>query len=90
MKRNQNRTPERQLAAQSALMELYRRHGVPLTTALISSAFGCNFENDIQPAPIVELIGQLLDITASQGESLKTVALADTMVWATPTPVRAC
>lgn len=88
LKRNQNRTPEEQLAAQPDLIRLYQAHGAPITTGFVTAAFGCNFEGDVDPAYVVELVGTMRAIAADQGEDLKIVGLGDTMAWATPEKIK--
>lgn len=88
LKRNQNRTPDQQLAAQPELIRMYRDHAIPVRTGFVTAAFGCNFAGDVAPARVVELVGQLLDIAAAEGETLEIVGLGDTMAWATPERIR--
>ena len=84
LRRNQNRTPKEQLAAQHALARMYTQHGAEIERGSIMAAFGCNFEGDVPVARVIELTQQLLDIAAENGVMLKYVLLADTMAWATP------
>lgn len=88
LKRNQNRTPEQQVAAQHEIIALYQRHGVPVERGGIMAAFGCNFEGDIPASRIVGLVQQHIDIAAEHGVTLDYILLADTMGWATPGSVR--
>ncbi|KPL68334.1 hydroxymethylglutaryl-CoA lyase [Erythrobacter sp. SG61-1L] len=88
LKRNQNRTPDQQLAAQPELIRMYRDHGIPVRTGFVTAAFGCNFAGDVAPERVVELVGQLLAIAAAEGEALEIVGLGDTMAWATPERIR--
>lgn len=86
--RNQNRTPEQQLAAQPDLIRLYKANGVPVSTGFVTAAFGCNFEGDVEASYVVQLVGEMRRIAADQGEDLKTIGLGDTMAWATPERVK--
>jgi hydroxymethylglutaryl-CoA lyase len=88
LKRNQNRTPEEQLAAQRRIAALYEEKGVTIERGGVMAAFGCNYEGDIPIARVVELAGQILDIAAEHGASLQRLMLADTMAWATPESVK--
>jgi hydroxymethylglutaryl-CoA lyase len=88
LQRNQNRTPQQQLAAQHELIAMYQADGVPIKRAFISSAFGCNFEGDIPVARVVDLVGQVLAIAREHGENPGRVGLGDTMGWATPESIR--
>jgi hydroxymethylglutaryl-CoA lyase len=86
--RNQNRTPQAQLQAQHNLVEMYKAHGVEVERGSLMAAFGCNFEGDIPVERVVGLVGQILDVAAEHGVTLKYVTLADTMAWATPASIK--
>lgn len=88
LKRNQNREPNRQLAAQHDLIKMYQARNIPVKRAFITAAFGCNFEGDIPIERVVSLVGQILDIAAEHGESVERLGLGDTMAWATPLAVK--
>src|SRR5205085_6908188 len=47
LKRNQNRTPEEQMAVQRRLIELYKRNRAEVERGGIMAAFGRNFEGAI-------------------------------------------
>ena len=87
LQKNQNRTPEEQVAAQPRLIEMYQAAKVPVRRGFVTAAFGCNFEGDIPVERVVELTGQLIDLAESHGETLGHVGLGDTMAWATPARV---
>jgi hydroxymethylglutaryl-CoA lyase len=86
--RNQNRTPEQQLAGQHRIIEMYKAQGVPVERGGIMAAFGCNFAGDIPAEHVAALVGQLFDIAAEHDVSLKMVSLSDTMAWATPISIK--
>ena len=88
LKRNQNRTPEQQVAAQPELIKSYQHAGVPVRTGFITAAFGCNFEGDVDAAYVVELVGQMRAIARDNGEDLELIGLGDTMAWANPEKIR--
>ena len=53
LKRNQNRNPQEQLAAQRAIVRTYKRRGIAGSqehAATSCAAFGCNFEERYSPA----------------------------------------
>lgn len=82
--KNQNRTPDQQLAAQPDLIRMYQDHGIPVRTGFVTAAFGCNFEGDIPAERVVALVGEMLALAEAQGEKLEVMGLGDTMAWATP------
>lgn len=84
LKKNQNRRPDQQLAAQPELIRMYREHAIPVRTGFVTAAFGCNFEGDVPAGKVVAIVGQLLAIAEAEGEKLELVGLGDTMAWATP------
>jgi hydroxymethylglutaryl-CoA lyase len=86
--RNQNRTAAQQLAAQHAIVELYKANGVDVERGSVMAAFGCNFEGDVPVERVVALVGQILDIAKEHGVTLTYVTLADTMAWATPLAIK--
>jgi hydroxymethylglutaryl-CoA lyase len=71
LKRNQNRDPQQQLAAQPELVKMYQAHGIPVRTGFVTAAFGCNFEGDVAPAKIVALVNEMRAIARDQGEDLR-------------------
>ena len=88
LKRNQNRTLAENRAAQMESVALYKSKGVPVEKVSLMAAFGCNFEGDIAPARVLDILAQALDIAAAHGCRIKVVSLADTMAWATPALIR--
>jgi hydroxymethylglutaryl-CoA lyase len=88
LKRNQNRTLEQQSAAQHESIALYKKHGLPVHSAGISAAFGCNFEGDVPVSRIMALAGEIFDIAAQHDLKIKHFSLMDTMAWGTPERVK--
>lgn len=88
LKRNQNRDPQQQRAAQPDLIRMYQAHGIPVRTGFVTAAFGCNFEGDVAPAKVVALVAEMRAIARDMGEDLSLIGLGDTMAWATPERIR--
>ena len=88
LKRNQNKTPQEQLAAQHAIVRKYKQNGIEVERGGIMAAFGCNFEGDIPVERVIALVRQLLDVAAQNDVSLRYILLADTMAWATPQSIK--
>ena len=88
LKRNQNRTFAEQLAGQHESIERYKRHGVPVQSAGISAAFGCNFEGDVSVERIMSMAESIFDLAAEHNVHVKHFALMDTMAWATPDRIK--
>jgi hydroxymethylglutaryl-CoA lyase len=88
LKRNQNRTAAQDLEAERSIARMYKANGVPVERTSIRAAFGCNYQGDVPTAHVVRLIGNLIDVAAEEGFTIKLVSLADTMAWATPASVK--
>jgi hydroxymethylglutaryl-CoA lyase len=88
LKRNQNRTPAEQLAAQERIAGVYKANGVAIERGGVMAAFGCNYDGDIPVGRVVALVGEILDIARENGATLKHIMLADTMAWATPLSIK--
>ena len=86
--RNQKRTLQENLEAVSRMADLYIDLGIPMHRVSIAAAFGCNFEGEVPPSKVIQLIKQLLDIAAQRGRDIGTIFLADTMAWATPQAIK--
>ena len=86
--RNQQRSPEENVAAQHDLIRLYKQHDVPIERASIMAAFGCNFEGDIPHERVLGLIRTIFDLAEEHGLTIKLISLADTMAWATPLSIK--
>ncbi|HEX5326858.1 MAG TPA: hydroxymethylglutaryl-CoA lyase [Acetobacteraceae bacterium] len=89
LQRNQQRSMADNLRVAHDTLELYRQHGIRFERAGIMAAFGCNFEGEIPHQRVLDLIRQMLDISAEHGVTPAVVSLADTMAWATPRSIRA-
>ena len=85
---NQRRSAAEDRAMQRRIAAVYAQSNIPITTATIMAAFGCNDEGRIPTATVLALAEQLHDIAAETGSSLATLILADTMGWADPELIR--
>jgi hydroxymethylglutaryl-CoA lyase len=83
-KRNTNKTTEEALAALPAFIAAYQAASIPVTTALVAAAFGCNFEGFISLDRVIECITRIIAIAEEYGERITQVKLLDTMGWANP------
>ena len=82
--RNQKRTLSENIEAQHRMIDIYREHKITVDRGSIMAAFGCNFEGDISIERVLVMCKQIFDLAAEYGLTIKTLALADTMAWATP------
>jgi hydroxymethylglutaryl-CoA lyase len=88
VKRNTNRSIDETFADIPEWIARYKAAGVAPDSLSMMAAFGCNFEGDVPVERVVSLIARAEDILIGAGSSLKHVALADTMGWATPDRIR--
>lgn len=88
MIRNQNRNMEENARVQHGQIEIFERHGIPVESASMMAAFGCNFESDIPVARVLATVEQAFAIAAAHQIRLKRLSLADTMAWATPESIK--
>jgi hydroxymethylglutaryl-CoA lyase len=82
--RNQRRSADEYLNDQIAMLDVYNESQTPVTTGVIAAAFGCNFQGDIPPAHVLDLVKRLVGISSERGIKLTSLMLNDTMGWATP------
>jgi hydroxymethylglutaryl-CoA lyase len=86
--RNQRRTLQENLAAQSEIITMYLENQVPIDRVSVMAAFGCNFEGDIGPEQVLGIARQGFELAQERGLDIKVLNLADTMGWATPAAVK--
>ena len=86
--RNTNKNTAETLAEQRRALDYYKAHRIPVTSAIVMTAFGCNFEGAVQPERVRDCVGMLLDLAAEYGVTLDTMRLADTVGWANPDAIQ--
>jgi hydroxymethylglutaryl-CoA lyase len=85
--RNNGKDTEGLLAAQREMLDYLVEHGIPLTSGIVMTAFGCNLEGEIPVARVVEQAGRLLALVGEYGLTLPVLRLADTVGWANPNAI---
>ena len=85
--RNTGRNTLETLAEQRRLLDVYRRSNVAVDSAVVMTAFGCNFEGTIDPGRVRDCVGMLLDLANEFGITLRRLRLADTVGWANPNSI---
>ena len=76
------------LAEQRRMLDLYKHHGIPIDTAYVYVAFGCNYEGDVPASSVVAAIEGIHTACAEIGEKPQIVYLCDTVGWANPLSVK--
>ncbi|RVO73556.1 hydroxymethylglutaryl-CoA lyase [Sinorhizobium medicae] len=87
LRQNMGRTPADHRAKNVEMIELCKELGVPVTQASVASAFGCNFQGDIELGDVLRLVAETFELFQEHGLRLEELSLADTMAWATPDAV---
>jgi hydroxymethylglutaryl-CoA lyase len=85
--RNTRKTTAQTLDEQRRVLALCQEQGLTIDSALVMTAFGCNYEGTIQPARVVDCVGQMLALAAEFGVTLKRMRLADTVGHGSPISV---
>lgn len=85
---NTNKDNAQTLHEQRRQMAFFRERGIPVESAIVMTAFGCNFEGVIAPETVRDCVGELLKIAGEFGVTLDRVRLADTVGWASPAQVQ--
>lgn len=87
-RRNTNRSIEETFSETATRIEGFRRFGIVPHEVSVMAAFGCNYEGDIAPGHVVNLIERLMDIASENDYPIGMIQLADTMGWAQPESIR--
>jgi hydroxymethylglutaryl-CoA lyase len=87
-RRNTNRSIDESLAEAEERIDAARQWNVPITEIGVMAAFGCNYEGDIDPRRVVDLIARLDALAREHSLPIGLIQLADTMGWANPLSIR--
>ncbi len=68
--------------------DIYQEHGVPLESAYIMTAFGCNFDGPVPMERVTDIVRFIVDRFAGDGRPCPRIYLADTVGWANPEEVK--
>ena len=61
---------------------------MPVTRASIMTAFGCNYEGQVETQTVLKRLAEILALADEMGCNIEVVSLADTMGWANPSQVK--
>lgn len=84
---NNGRTAEAMLQQQDDWIRLYDEMGVPIESAYIMTAFGCNLQGDVPVSAVTDQVGWIVDRCRRDHRPLPAIYLADTVGWAVPTEI---
>ena len=85
---NTNKNNEQTLHEQRRQMAFFREKNIPVDSAIVMTAFGCNYEGAIAPETVRDCVASLLTIADEFGVTLERVRLADTVGWGSPLQVQ--
>ena len=85
---NTNKNNEQTLHEQRRQMAFFREKNIPVDSAIVMTAFGCNYEGAIVPETVRDCVASLLTIADEFGVTLERVRLADTVGWGSPLQVQ--
>lgn len=75
------------LKQQRGVIEYCLSHGIPITSAVVMTAFGCNLEGDVPVPKVIESVSRVMALAEEFGVALPLLRLADTVGWANPNKV---
>jgi hydroxymethylglutaryl-CoA lyase len=87
-KKNTNRTIEETLAETERRIDALKMMNVPTREVSVMSAFGCNYEGNVDPHHVVRLIDRLIVMARDHDFNIDLIQLADTMGWGNPLSIR--
>ncbi|HLN07429.1 MAG TPA: hydroxymethylglutaryl-CoA lyase [Xanthobacteraceae bacterium] len=81
---NTNKNTVETLDEQRRSLAFYRAHAIPMRSAIVMTAFGCNFAGAISAERVRNCIAMLIDVAAEYDVTIELLRLADTVGWANP------
>ncbi|MHB0869497.1 MAG: hydroxymethylglutaryl-CoA lyase [Chloroflexota bacterium] len=87
-RRNVNKSIPEAIDSLHGRMSKLEELSIPLEGVSIAAAFGCNYEGDVPPGRVLDLVSKSMEIAASRDHKLKWISLADTMGWANPLQIK--
>lgn len=87
-RRNTNASIEELIGRMPQWIKVYKANGIKVGGLGLQATFGCNYEGDIPLSRVIDLIRQVSELMAANGEQLEHISLADTMGWANPLQIK--
>jgi len=88
MRKNTNRSVDEKIAELPGWARRYRALGMDWIDVGVMAAFGCNYEGDVAPGRVVDVLEQVEARATGCGSRLGGIGLADTMGWANPLQIK--
>ncbi len=86
--KNTNRTIEQAIEDLPKWASRYKELGFDSVELLISAAFGCNYEGDVAPSRVLDLVATGIEQAESVGMPVAEIELLDTMGWGNPLRIK--
>jgi hydroxymethylglutaryl-CoA lyase len=86
--RNTNKDNAETLIEQRRQLEFFRERGIAVDSAIVMTAFGCNFEGAVAAETVRDCVGSLVALADEYDIRLDRVRLADTVGWASPASIQ--
>jgi hydroxymethylglutaryl-CoA lyase len=87
-RKNTNRSVDEKIAELPGWARRYRALGMDWIDVGVMAAFGCNYEGDVEPARVIEVVRRVEEQAVGAGSRLGNIGLADTMGWANPRHIK--
>ncbi|MEY8757852.1 hydroxymethylglutaryl-CoA lyase [Peribacillus frigoritolerans] len=86
-KKNTNRSIEETFKEIKDRIAVLGELNVPVSTLAVMTAFGCNYEGDVDPKHVIKLIDRAIKKANDDGVDPEYILLGDTVGWANPVSV---
>lgn len=87
-RRNNNCSKVEQHLRQREWVQLYKQSGLPIESAYIVTAFGCNLQGEVPVEETLHAVRYLMELAQEFRFPLPRIMLADTVGWANPEDIR--
>ncbi|MFJ7849929.1 hydroxymethylglutaryl-CoA lyase [Peribacillus sp. NPDC097206] len=83
-RKNTNRSIEETFVEMDNRISTLREFNIPVSTIAVMTAFGCNYEGDVDSQHVLDLITRTIEKANAQGINPDRILLGDTVGWANP------
>jgi hydroxymethylglutaryl-CoA lyase len=87
-KKNTNRSIDETFEEAARRVEAFRIANIPATEVSVMAAFGCNYEGNVDPDHVIQLIARLMNLAEDNEYTIQHIQLCDTMGWANPQSIK--
>ena len=87
-KKNTNRSIDETFEEAARRVEAFRIANIPATEVSVMAACGCNYEGNVDPDHVIQLIARLMNLAEDNEYTIQHIQLCDTMGWANPQSIK--